>query len=81
MKVEFWGGGPPDGSGWACGINGDCADRRQKCNCDKDQGPWQNDVGSVMLKSVLPLTGIAVGNASPRDGRIEFTIGPLKCLF
>ncbi len=35
-KLNYWGGGPSDGRGCACGINGTCVISSRKCHCDKD---------------------------------------------
>ena len=79
-KLKFWGGGPQNGTGCACGIKGTCSDRSRKCNCDKEDGEWHTDQGYVTLKSVLPLSGIAIGDLADVNEGIEFTIGPLRCI-
>ena len=80
QKLRFWGGGPPDGIGCACGIHGSCFDPALTCHCDNNQHVWKADEGFVSLKAVLPLAGIAIGDV--RDDReiLKFTIGPLKCV-
>ena len=78
-ELKFWGGGPQNGAGCACGITGTCSDPKKKCNCDHEDGKWHTDEGYVTLKSVLPLSGIAVGDVDLADEIVKFTIGPLRC--
>ena len=80
-KLSFWGGGPQDGKGCACGITGTCSDPGRVCNCGREDGKWQSDEGYVTKKDVLPLAGIKIGDVANRTEAVIFTIGPLKCVF
>ena len=78
--LDFWGGGPQNGVGCACGLDGTCTEISRKCNCDTENGEWQTDEGLVTLKAALPLAGIAVGDVDLSEEILQFTIGPLKCV-
>ena len=80
-KLEFWGGGPQNGTGCACGIKKTCDNPALLCNCDVEDGNWHTDEGYVTLKDVLPLTGIRLGDLGNTGEAIKLTIGPLKCIF
>ncbi len=81
QKLDFWGGGPSNGIGCACGITNSCAEGGEKCNCDKNDGVWRKDEGYVTKKEILPLTGIAIGDTGnpSYSERLLYTIGPLFC--
>ena len=57
-NLEFWGGGPQNGTVCACGIKKTCNNSALLCNCDVEDGNWHTDEGYVTLKDALPLTGI-----------------------
>ena len=78
--LNFWGGGPQDGTGCACGLTSNCTVRSNKCNCDYENGKDQTDKGFVTLRGVLPLTGIAVGDVGHVGESFRFTIGPVMCV-
>ena len=80
-KLEFWGGGPENGTGCACGIKKACDNSARLCNCDLDDGKWHIDEGYVTLKNVLPLTGIRAGDLRDSGEVMKLSIGPLKCIF
>ena len=82
MKVDFWGGGPQNGTGCACGITGECRNPLYKCNCDANiNNELLIDEGYVTAKGVLPLTGITIGDVEAQIEVLKFTIGPLRCIF
>ena len=81
QKLAYWGGGPSDGIGCACGITNSCVNNYYKCNCDiNEDGVIYADSGDVTNKEVLPLTGIAVGDTQSSAEILYYTIGPLKCV-
>ena len=83
-KLRFWGGGPSNGTGCACGITNTCRDTTRKCNCDFNNNygsEWTTDSGDVTAKDVLPLTGIAIGDTGTANVEVvKYTVGPLRCL-
>ena len=83
-KLRFWGGGPADGNGCACGITNTCKNVAYKCNCDINNNygsEWTTDVGDVTAKDILPLTGIAIGDTGTANVEVvKYTVGPLRCI-
>ncbi len=80
-KLDYWGGGPSNGTGCACGISGTCAKPQQKCNCDVNSSRWYRDEGFVTKREDLPITAINVGDTGNPTERFKYTIGPLICVF
>eukprot|EP00795_Rhopilema_esculentum_P013222 gene13222-4040_t len=83
QKLSYWGGGPANGTGCACGISNSCINPSRKCNCDyNDNNSVQMDTGYVVEKDALPLTGIALGDTMSRDVEVvKYTVGPLRCIW
>ncbi len=79
QKVNYWAGGPPNGQGCACGINGTCADSSKLCNCDKNDNVIRNDDGYVTQKSDLPITSIYTGETGGATEYKEYVIGVVEC--
>ena len=81
QRLKFWGGGPSNGTGCACGITNSCRDPDFKCNCDSDvNGVWVKDEGYIEKKSVLPLTAVRLGDTGSSIEEIYYTIGKLECV-
>ncbi|CAH1776207.1 unnamed protein product [Owenia fusiformis] len=89
IDMKYWGGGPPDGYGCACGLNHSCADPAKTCNCDANDDRWGTDEGFITKKLDLPVTSFLAGDTgeteSKEDGTEEYieqgygTVGPLIC--
>eukprot|EP00112_Aurelia_sp_Birch-Aquarium-sp1_P019861 Seg50.8 transcript_id=Seg50.8/GoldUCD/mRNA.D3Y31 product="Contactin-associated protein-like 2" protein_id=Seg50.8/GoldUCD/D3Y31 len=83
-KLRFWGGGPSNGTGCACGITNACRNTARSCNCDFNNNygsEWTTDLGDVTAKDVLPLTGIAIGDTGTTNAEVvKYTVGPLRCI-
>ena len=78
-KLSYFGGGPANGVGCKCGIDGTCINKAYKCNCDENSG-LNSDEGYVTKKEDLPLNGIALGDTGHSSEYIYHTIGKLECL-
>ncbi len=81
-QLAYWGGGPSNGTGCACGINNTCALPAEKCNCDKNDNEWRTDEGLVTKREDLPIMAVSAGDTGdqPRE-KLKYTVGPLKCVF
>ncbi len=80
-KLKYWGGGPSDGEGCACGVNQTCAMPSIRCNCDKNDFVWRSDEGFVREKNVLPITAINVGDTGSPKEMFIYTVSALICVF
>ncbi len=81
QKLDFWGGGPSDGTGCACGITSSCGGAAgNKCNCDANDNLLRSDEGNVIKKEVLPITSINAGDTGGSSEKFLYTIGPLLCV-
>ena len=78
-KLSYFGGGPVNGIGCKCGIDGTCIDTAYKCNCDSNSG-LTSDEGYVRKKEDLPLHGITLGDTGGDTEYVYHTIGKLECL-
>ena len=82
-QMLYWGGASPGSRKCACGMTNSCADPRQECNCDKNDGVWREDSGLLTDKSVLPVKELRFGDTGVySDGTDEkgfYTLGKLKC--
>ena len=76
-KIQFWAGGQV--AGCKCAIDSSCADSSKKCNCDKNDNVNRNDDGSYTDKSLLPLSGVRVGETGGATEYLELKIGDLVC--
>ncbi len=84
QKLAFWGGGPSDGTGCACGIDSSCAGTvgtSKKCNCDANDSQWRTDEGYITKREVLPITAISAGDTGSDIEKFVYTLGPLQCVF
>ncbi len=79
--LNYWGGGPTDGSGGcACGITNSCYNAAYKCNCDaNDDYATLTDQGYMTDKAVLPVKEVRFGDTGSSSEYIYFTIGKLEC--
>ncbi len=79
--LNYWGGGPTDGSGGcACGITNSCHNSATKCNCDANHGTLTlTDEGYMTDKSVLPITQVRFGDNGGSSEYLYFTIWKLEC--
>ena len=79
-NLLYFGGGPSNGFGCACGYNMSCVNSAHRCNCDagiKDTVVY--DQGYVEAKGDLPLTVISLGGVGSAGQFIEFDIGKIEC--
>ncbi len=79
QRMDYWGGGPPDGEGCACGISRNCAKRSKPCNCDANDYVTRTDDGYVTQKSDLPITSIRIGDTGHKFEFKEYLIGDVEC--
>ena len=80
-RLSYWGGGPQNGAGCACGVTGTCKVSSQKCNCDNNNFPPTVDEGYITKKDALPLTAIALGDTGHSGESMNYTIGDVECFF
>ena len=77
--LRYFGGGPHDGSGCACGITNSCLVSTKKCNCDANSATLTFDEGYVTFKDDLPITKIQWGDTGASSEYAFHTIGRLEC--
>ena len=84
-QMLCWGGASPDSKKCACGMTNSCADPREACNCDKNDGVWREDSGLLTDKSTLPVkelrfgdTGV-YGDNNVANEKGYHTLGKLRC--
>ena len=79
-KLAYWGGGPTNGVGCACGITNTCHNRATKCNCDANIETIQlMDQGYLTDKSVLPIIQVKFGDTGGAAECLYYTLGKLEC--
>eukprot|EP00112_Aurelia_sp_Birch-Aquarium-sp1_P014972 Seg3278.1 transcript_id=Seg3278.1/GoldUCD/mRNA.D3Y31 product=Neurexin-4 protein_id=Seg3278.1/GoldUCD/D3Y31 len=78
-KMNYIGGGPPDGRGCRCGIDGNCTVVSEKCNCDANDNAWRFDEGYVTENDRLPITEIRLGDNGNQEENGRHTIGRVEC--
>ena len=78
-KMTYWGGASPGSDKCACGMTNSCADRSERCNCDKNDNVWREDSGPLTEKSALPVTQLRFGDTGGSDEQGYHTLGKLKC--
>lgn len=79
-RLSYFGGGPAEGEGCACGITGTCDTADKKCNCDSNSNSVLKDEGFVTKKADLPLSGIALGDTGASKEYGYYTIDKLQCM-
>ena len=77
-KLPIWGGG--QGRGCACGLTNSCHNTAYDCNCDSNANLWLKDEGYIESKSVLPITGISLGDTGGSNELGYHTLGKLECV-
>ena len=77
-KMTYWGGASPGSGKCACGMTNSCADSRDRCNCDKNDGVWREDSGLLTDKTKLPVKQLRFGDVYGREQGYH-TLGKLKC--
>ena len=75
----YLGGGLPEGIGCACGITSTCDTRSKLCNCDSNVNTILKDEGYVTNSSILPVTGIRLGDTGHSGEYAHHTVGSLQC--
>ena len=75
----YLGGGLPEGKGCACGVTSSCHTSSALCNCDSNMSTMQKDEGYVTNSSILPVTGIKLGDTGSSGENAYHTIGSLQC--
>ena len=80
MDMNYWGGAAPDSDKCACGINGTCAKRGGRCNCDKNNAmTWREDSGLLTEKTHLPVKQLRFGDTEANSEQGYHTLGKFKC--
>lgn len=79
MDMNYWGGAAPDSDKCACGINGTCAKRGGRCNCDKNDHKWREDSGLLNEKTHLPVKQLRFGDTGANSEQGYHTLGKFKC--
>lgn len=79
QKMPYWAGGPPGGTGCACGITSTCSKVGTKCNCDANDNVLRSDNGFVTRKMDLPITSINTGDTGSAIEYKTFSIGNVEC--
>ena len=78
-KIQnYWGGGTKDGYNCACGVAGNCADHKLKCNCDSMDTEWRSDGGYLLDKEDLPVSRIQFSKKYTNPSAM-FRLGSLEC--
>ncbi len=80
QKLDFWGGGPSNNTGCACGVTSTCANTGDNCNCDANDDVWRSDEGNIVERDVLPITSINAGDTGSTNEEFIYTVGPLMCI-
>ncbi len=81
VALAYFGGGPPNGSGCACGVTGTCTSSSKKCNCDRNSRYYTDiDEGEFTDKSILPITEIRMGDTGSSSEYAYHELHQLKCL-
>ena len=75
----YLGGGLPEGKGCACGVTASCHTSSKLCNCDSNVLTVLQDEGYVTNSSILPVTGIKLGDTGSSDEYAYHTVGSLQC--
>lgn len=75
----YLGGGTADGKGCACGIGSTCHKSTKLCNCDSNVLTLLKDEGYVRNSTILPVTGIKLGDNGHSAEYGYHTIGSLQC--
>ncbi|XP_065055560.1 fibrillin-2-like isoform X2 [Rhopilema esculentum] len=63
-KLDYWAGGPVNGSGCSCGVTNTCHIKGTSCNCDSNDHVVRSDDGKVNRKSDLPITSVIIGDVA-----------------
>ena len=75
---HYWGGGDRKAFTCACGLKGNCADPRLKCNCDVMDKQWRSDGGYLDDKNDLPVSKLQFSRKYTNP-RAMYKLGPLEC--
>ena len=75
----YLGGGSPEGKGCACGVTSSCHTSSALCNCDSNVDTLLKDEGYVTNSTILPITGIKLGDTGDSGEYGYHTIGSLQC--
>ncbi|XP_046634546.1 uncharacterized protein LOC124313779 [Daphnia pulicaria] len=76
-QQHFWSGKHTSGHTCDCGINSNCLDSAEKCNCDSKLSSPQSDEGIITDKSILPIKRLHFGHTSTGSG--GHTLGRFQC--
>ena len=75
----YLGGGFSEGIGCACGVTSTCDKSSKLCNCDSNVNTILKDEGYVTNSSILPVTGIRLGDTGHSWEYAYHTVGALQC--
>ena len=75
----YLGGGSSEGKGCACGVTASCNTGANLCNCDSNVAILLKDEGYVTNVTILPITGIRLGDTGSSGEYGYHTVGSLQC--
>ena len=75
----YLGGGSSEGKGCACGVTTSCNTGANLCNCDSNVAILLKDEGYVTNATILPITGIRLGDTGSSGEYAYHTVGSLQC--
>ena len=75
----YLGGGLAEGKGCACGVTTSCHTSTRLCNCDSNVDTLLKDEGYVTNSTILPITGIKLGDTGSSTEYAYHTVGSLQC--
>lgn len=78
-KEHYWDGSHHGQHVCQCDGVGNCADPRDKCNCDANDSLWDVDEGVLTDTNALPVTGFTFYGLVHQDEMAFISFGPLKC--
>ena len=79
LNMTYWGGAAPDSGKCACGMNGTCARKNPRCNCDANDAEWREDSGLLTDKTRLPVRQLRFGDTDKKGENGWHTLGKFKC--
>ncbi|CAH1775387.1 unnamed protein product [Owenia fusiformis] len=62
LNMDYWGGAAPGSGKCACGLQDNCEQGSETCNCDAQQAKWTSDEGNLEHKEHLPVMELRFGD-------------------
>ena len=81
-RMDYWGGASAGSGKCACGVDQNCVDPKEACNCDKELNELREDSGYLTDKRTLPVKQLRFGDTGVYDNINEYgyhTLGKLMC--